>query len=174
MQVLSPPGSAVITSSVQPLSRCAERSTVPSDTKAGPGGPSLHHVSLTSLGALLEQHRLWWASSGDKWIAIPQVLCVQCSILPAPPPDEGCLAGVMFLLAELYGSGGAYCVDRGDGGALSEPYHPGLRATHKAAGIFTRTTVEELLQASLCMLYAILAPQLVEGQSGSSQSAQGS
>lgn len=87
--------------------------------------------------------------------------------------DESCLAGVMGLLAELYGSGSVGC-DRGDGGAYSEPCQSWLRATHKVVGIFMRTTVEKLLQASLYMLYAVMAPSSVEGLSGHSQSTQGS
>ena len=80
----------------------------------------------------------------------------------------------MGLLAELYGSGGVCWSNRGEGRAHSEPRQTGLRATHKAVSIFMRTSVEKLLQASLSMLYAVLAPQLVEGQSGSSHSTQGS
>ena len=99
----------------------------------------------------------------------------KCSILRASPlPDEVCLAGVMGLLAELYGSGSACWSNKGEGRAPSEPRQTGLRATHKAVSIFMRTSVGKLLQASLCMLYAVLAPQQVEGQSGSSQSSQGS
>ena len=80
----------------------------------------------------------------------------------------------MGLLAELYGSGGVCWSNRGEVRAHSEPRQTGLRATHKAVGMFMRTSVEKLLQASLSMLYAVLAPQLVEGQSGSSHSTQGS
>ena len=94
-------------------------------------------------------------------------------MLISPLLDDGCLAGVMGLLAELYGSGSVGC-DRGDGGAPSEPCQSWLRATHKVVGIFMRTTAEKLLQASLCMLYAVLAPPSVEGLSGHSQSTQGS
>ena len=72
VHVLSPLGSTANSSSVLPLPQCAEGSTVPSNKKATPGGPSLCSISSTCLGTLLEQHGLWWGRGG-KQMVVPLV-----------------------------------------------------------------------------------------------------